>query len=252
MHKKMIALFFNGLIISSWTNAQDLFDLKINDTVTGQISLGKKNLPLPPGNWTVAVRFDSNGTHTYSSDQSITIPIANALLAKVTPSGQISGLIRFIANEKDWPGATNWSDDPCSYAKTKTSYFHTRFNSSFNFPECLVIRPVINFAQTTGYFGDLRNWANQNHADLPPVMIYSDYERFTSQGFIKASVWFNPELAGFKRDNEQMLAQNSWNVDKIDETKKLYLIKIQDWSSNFAAQIRESSKGNPASLPALP
>lgn len=226
--------------------AKDLFDLKINDVVTRQIELGESVLPLPPGDWTVVTRSETFGEHKDTK-----IPIANALLIQVK-EGKFVSALRYIGNREHWH-ATGWTDDPCSVKQTKDAYFKESFSSGYTFPECLYTRPVTSFTNGSGgYWEDMRKWFGAHSVTIPPTVVYVDFSSYQKKGFIHASAWINPEIAGFPRDEESQLTLNTWNATKIDDARKAYLSKIQSWGRTLADQVRTGFGGSAAELPPAP
>ncbi|MCW3478417.1 hypothetical protein OL229_02410 [Neisseriaceae bacterium JH1-16] len=233
-------------LLSPIALATDISAMHINDAVDGVFEIGGTSYQLPPGEWRVVSRSDSMMTSHAAGD----IPVANALFVQ-KKGGNLIAMLRFVGNEGNTYSKA-WTSDPCGVTN-KNTYFKETFSSSYSMPECLFTKAVTGFLTAPGgYWGDAARWLETNQVKTPATAIVTDYSYYNGKGFVHVSFWFDPDVSGIKSDPTRNYSESNWFPNRLDDKKKSYLAKLEEWSRGMAVSVRKSYRGDLVAIPQLP
>ena len=238
-----------GVLSCMHANAAVMEELKPNDVVNTNISIGERTYPLPVGDWHVIARESTNGTDWMGYP----FPVRNVLLAQYKNKALFS-MLRLITSPKDIPGISRrheWKDDPCG--NLKEVYLKDTLRGNYSLPECLYVKPIFGFGLGSGaYWGDAYRRIQEAGVSIPPVAIYVDYNYYRDRGFVHYSVWLNPDIAGIPRDPTRLAIDSKWGVGNVAGQYKQFADQVSDWAYQLAAAVKNSYKDEFQPIPDLP
>lgn len=240
-----------ALCVHLAAQAQSVEDMQVGDAVAGAFEMGSTRLVVPEGSWqVVAIKHATATIGSSQASQVETFPVATVLMAQVQDH-QIKALLRYAGNTETLPPSVEVSMTSHCVRDNSGIYFKNDFNSSGAQSECLIVRPAYAFLHHTGgYWDSVNGWLKQHAITTPETAIYVDYSLHGAGKFVQASLWLNPELAGFKPETADAPEQNGWTPVVRDPVRLAFLSRIKAGSMDFAHQIHQGFDG--VRTPALP
>lgn len=229
-------------------------DADVGSVIDGQLVLGKRVFALPPGRWIVVNSAESTVGLIESG--------ARGASTKSQYLVQVDAENRFIAavNIRTTLASTHvsyWNDTTCD---RKDTLFWDKLDGNFKFPACLLVNYSTNFwkgVPDNEYDKKIWSWYQEKKLTMPSTAVSTAYIKFFAGDFVRATYWFNPELAGIPVDGASVRSQSAWNSEllKSNPERQRYIESVKSWSASLIAANRASlydGKPNIASLPALP
>jgi hypothetical protein len=175
--------------------------------VTGQpvpdniVKIGRFQLQLPAGTWTVAAISEMrSGSQSGSSGSPTQLSIT---VAQVN-SDKARALLIFRTPASSFIGVNRWNDDPCG-AITDALVKDT-MKQTFAMPECFAVLPFSPgsiTSATSGAFSDITKWMKATKVSLPESLLRVYYTKYRGGDFIHANMY----LAGTR---ETHAAAEAW------------------------------------------
>ncbi len=206
-HAQSIETFQKGAIISG-----------------GFVTLGKRQVPIPPGEWKLA-SVKEGRTRIQAPQFRDDAKTVNALLIR-NRNGEYDIGIRVFGSLAS-TGAGRWSDEPC---KSDDVLYKNTFNSTYEHPECL----LIDF-----HLPDPNN--NIHFTFLSAV-----YSKYMWGDFLIVTYYVNPALRGITTSSASSRRNNEWHKDKIhlSKEKSEYLARFKEWALDAAGVYRRLLLGD--------
>lgn len=179
-------------------------DLKVGDTVRGEIALGnwavRRIFPLPAGDWHVLRVRDVDGTRTRIQDQQALPRSIEVILAQV--EGRDLAMLMRIQTLREQTAVRRWTEnaDPC---EQKDKYLHSNaYDSTVWTTKCLTVEQLRGFLGANTSYADVRDWAAAEKVRTPNAPLSALLRRFGDYHSVSVRFWTNPALRKLDLRNE--------------------------------------------------
>ncbi|MBI3374542.1 MAG: hypothetical protein HY017_22685 [Betaproteobacteria bacterium] len=214
----------------------------MGQSLTGELAIQGRTIPLPDGNWTVAAHFPVSRAGSVESvvlAQSRDGKLLKALVAQAArlPADQANGFRK---------------SPQCG--RTNLLFSKTLSNQDFDKQDCWTINhvPVAPLREPTapGIFRAAVGELDAKAIALPSVLMSTYFRLADKQGFVNAIYYFNPESEGITSSSTSIWEESDWHRNYIREypEKVAYFRKLQTWSEHWHARVQqafEASAQNP-------
>jgi len=239
-----IILFAAALLLPSFHSfaQQDLHTQAFGTIVRGQFVVGKKNVFLPDGDWTLISASETTTTSSQWRD----IRWANLWLAQLQGKS-LRALVRVVASIRaesigHWTGASQCDRTNMLFIKNLSRSTHDHF--------CNVINHHVNVLNAGGKeFLERQAFRSLElrEISLPSTMIAVEYYRsaISPGNNLRVFYYFNPEFDGFSPSAISSWSQNDWHKSVIDRDarKVAYIDALKLWASAMAPAVDAGFKG---------
>jgi len=240
-----IILFTSALLLPSFHSfsQQDLHTQALGTIVRGQFVVGKKNVFLPDGDWTLISASETTTTATDWGD----VRWANLWLAQLQGKS-LHALVRVAASIRaerirHWTGTSQCDRTNVLFVKNLSRSPHDHF--------CNVINHRVNVLTAGGKeFFERQAFRSLELREirLPSTMIVVEYYRsaISPGNNLRVFYYFNPELDGFSPSANSSWGQNDWHKSVIDrDAKKVaYIDALKSWATAMAPAMDAGFKGD--------
>jgi len=236
---KIIALLAALLLVGGCQTTIDTpKKFPVGSIYKNYIHAGKKQIPLPPGNWEV---FASK--NFYNDDQT---PFA-ALILGNTDRDAPALTVRILSNLEIGSladGYVLWRY--CS--RTNMHHAYDRDSVSGGDQACWFVnhsrmtRP--NYRGSNYLVAGLRR-AKELGVKLPVTAITAGFRFANQYDLLNVRIYFNPEAEGFSPPKQSAWATNDWHKDRIytDHKKVAYVEKVKKWAEAFFPKVEAGFNG---------
>lgn len=207
--------------------AQSVETLKRGTIISsGYLTVGKRQIPLPPGEWKLD-KVTEGRTRLQPPQSTDDARTVRALLIR-EQDGEYDTRIQVFGSLASSRGQ-GWSDEPC---KSDDVLYKNSFNSTYAYPECL----LINF-----HLPDADN-------NIGVTRLSSTYSKFMPGDFMIITYYVNPVLRGVMTSPATSRRNSEWHKDKIhlSKEKSEYLVRFKDWALATADVYRQVLSGDAA------
>lgn len=225
---RIVALFALAILIAGCqTTGEVLKKYPVGASYNGQVLVGKKQIPLPPGDWEI---FASRVSQNSSGVPFLSLVLGNKdRTADVLAVGLHTNTE--VSNGNGWVilkacGRTNMLhvDAPDNIeGSAQRCWFvnHSRMTRSGN--GVSVMTTALERAKKLGI-------------KLPVTSVYTGFRVAGTYDTLTVRVYFNPEAAGFSPPNQSAWATNDWHKDRIyvDQKKVAYVEKVKNGRQRFS------------------
>ena len=204
----------------------------------------RKNIPLPPGNWTViGSEVAKVGDRGYKIAHTLARIEGNSLHSAIEI--QTIHPIKKI-NEKDgdgvgWPTWRNCSRDGMHFLKV---YSNTRLGKQ----DCWWINHQRMDRQSQlEHWMEARKYLSENQIRAPLDMVGVSFRIANKSDYLTATYFFNPEKTRFSGGNDlfwriHTWATSVWHPDKVRGNKKKikYIKELISWGTQWHGKVKAS------------
>lgn len=211
-------------------------DAKVGETVSGRLSIGKRDFALPPGKWVVVA--DTTSRNTIDSG-SLGANAKQQFLVQLDDNNRfVAGI--FVRASLASVAVAGWNDSTCD---RKDTLHRDILKGSFRFPECLLINHVTNFwagdVPTADFERNVWNWFREKKVQLPYTAISSIYVNYFAGDAVRMSIQTNPELNGLVDTDRKPWGQSPWHVALIasDSKRQTYISDLKKWNEAMVRNV---------------
>jgi hypothetical protein len=238
MNKKTIALV-SAALAACMTLAAQATELRMAEVgavvADGIVQIGKHKYPLPPGEWRLIAKEVHQVLHT--SNLTHGADILSGYFINTKDNLFRAGIE--IAATESTTMTLGWVPEPC---KRDDVVFKDSFESSYRFPECLIVNHYVrHLSPTKTWRNEAVKWIEVNKVTVPVTTLNAMYEKYQAGDFVRAHVWINPELAGQKPSKDETTwRRNDWHKDRVgrDPERSAYLEQFVAWAKQMPAAYR--------------
>lgn len=226
---------------------QDLHRQAVGTIVKGQFVVGKKNVFLPDGDWTLI-----GASETVASPVGGGVPFdirwGNLWLAQIQGKSlralvRVEASILIAGRIGRWTGTSQCDRTNVLFTKDLSRSPHDHF--------CNVVNHHANMLRVGGTTVLVRqafSWFELSEIRLPSTMIAVEYYRSAIDpgNNLRVFYYFNPEFDGFSPSANSSWSQNDWHKSVIDrDAKKVaYIDALKSWATAMAPAVDAGFKGN--------
>lgn len=221
--------------------ATPLDDLKPGGTVSERIEVGKRTIPLPAGQWELAVKSERR-----TNEGSFTMVRASLFEIK---DKRLTRLLNFEVNKDSGSVLGDWNNEPC---KDKgDSYALDDLKSSFRDQYCIRIgylAGAVDEASGDAFVVWARRIKDDGIAysrDMPFVRV----TRYKPGEWLSYQVSFNPQIAQVAASAERARSLNDWNPLHVGRSpdKKAFYDSLHQWAPRLGDALQKSFRYEPVS-----
>ena len=231
-----------GLLFLTGCTEAALGDFKkhfaVDSRVTGPVVIGRKQIPLPDGDWVVAARDTS-----YSK---LSTPQVALVLVNRNPSDPAFG-IAIYTNVVSTQSTTGWT--PLSTCTRKDVLSPSpSYSEKGGGEECWFINHQImtRTSRASKLQADALDYMHAHHMRLPNTTVYTGYRIADERDYLTVRYHFNPEAEGFVPDQGGGWRTSDWHRDRIDRDPRrvAYIDARKKWSADWLRKVRAGFRGN--------
>ena len=202
-------------------------------TLTGQVPVQGKFVPLPPGEWLVVAHFPAPGEGAVES-------LYLAQLNKDTLTKAVLIQSMRLGGE---PGPGFRRSAQCS--RTALLYTKTISNEDFGRQDCWTINHTVQVRSERDSPSLIRAAIGELEArgvKYPPVMLSAFFRLADKQSFQHAIYYFNPESDGIASSPTPIWDDSDWHRNYIRQypDKVAYANKLRGWAEGWHTQVRDA------------
>jgi hypothetical protein len=226
------------LVVGCQTTSEALKQYPVGASYSGEVLIGKKQIPLPPGDWEI---FASK--IKYNSSQ---LPFVSLILGNKDRQSPALALHIHSNLEASWSGNGLVVYRYCS--RTNMHHVFDRDSLEGGEQECWFVnhsrmtRP--NVGGSNVLVAGLER-AKKLGVKLPVTAITAGFRFANSYDLLNLRIYFNPEAEGFDPPKQSAWATNDWHKDRIytDQKKVAYVEKVKKWAEEFFPKVEAGFKG---------
>lgn len=218
-------------------SAQSLHRQPIGTEVEGKARIGRYEVPLPPGRWTLIAAHE---TISRPIDGSSGRATGHAILARIEGNrlvGYISALGPMTPNNvhRLWDMECRRTDlyfvesDPNNNPQIQTCF------SVYHMTRTWTAAPNLGPLHTAAY-----EWLNARpEIRKPSTMIVSRHSNARNSDYVQVEYNFSPESYGFAPSRDRSWAGNDWHRDKLkhDPTRDAFAQAVLAWAKTTQKQV---------------
>lgn len=213
------------VLLACSAHAQSIETLQKGTVISGGfVTLGKRQVPIPPGEWKLASMTESKVRipPPQFRDDARTV---NALLIRSRNSEYDIGIS--ISGSLSSHSSQGWSTEPC---KSDDALYINSFNSTYSQSECL----LIDF------------YLPNPDKNIRDTLLFATYSKFLRGDFIIVKYWVNPALRGIATSSTSSRRNSEWHKDKVhlSKEKSEYLARFKEWALDAAEVYRQVLLGD--------
>jgi hypothetical protein len=214
--------------------------LQPGDLVVGEVRVNDKRIPLPAGQWQLAVRNERNP----SVDGSRNLPPVQTLYLYEVQNGRLERTLEIAVSE--YSGRVHWLDEPCK--EKRDSYFVQVQEATYDTHFCTRIGFLSGVVEKT-VGTPFQAWAERIRKDgiaysteMPFVLVV----RYTRTSYLRMVMAFNPSVAGIESQPARNRAQSSWSPSGLEARPAniAFYQALQVWSPKYSESVRRAHAGD--------
>lgn len=229
MRKIILALAFAALLSGCKTTSQP--PLKIGSSLSDLFVYGGQNIPLPPGDWTIASEQQST-----NSGGAV---IGNVMLVNIV-NGELKRSIWIQTNLSLNTTGRGWMYDT-NCERKNVFYISKTINVEGGEQKCELVNHLrLGISNDSpAYVRDAYSYLQDINARYPDTFIYAYYRRADRNNFINLSYYFNPDADGVAKTQNIGWDESEWNIIRVDKhpEKKAYLERITQWAKEWDKKV---------------
>lgn len=203
---------------------------------SGYLTIGKKQVPLPPGEWEV---FASRATSNSSG-----LPFVAIVLGNKDRNAEALA-VRFHTNVEVSNGYGWVLLKACS--RTNMHHVFAPQNIEGSGQRCWFVNHsrMTRTGNSTNVLTEALDRAKDLGVKLPVTSVYTGFRVSDTHDILTVRVYFNPETQGFEPPKQSAWATNDWHKDRIytDNKKVAYVEKIKKWAAAYFSKVEAGFKG---------
>jgi hypothetical protein len=239
---KLTILITLGLPSISWSAGPVVIaeSLKVSDTVSGSIKLGRRTMTLPGGTWEVLYNGEHLGTTTGYQQP----PALLKLELQEIRNNRLSRLLSIVSAK--YSSTANWIDESCKqkgdvfWVNDRGRNLKDQFCTTVGFTSGMV-----DGARGEKYLAWARDIKSKG-IGYSPEMPYIKVTRFNSYDYLQMSMSFDPTSSGIPNSKDRTRQFNDWNPADISQRPlhAKYYEALVVWAPKFADGVNRAFKGD--------
>lgn len=232
MFRYLAYVFTLAFLAIGGAQAQSIHKMPIGTEVEGVATVGRVQIPLPPGKWTL---IGTNETWINSLSGQQPVPIGYAYLALIEKD-RLIGFITASAPTQTSTIVRIW-DKQCErtdlYFLDAAPKYNTREQSCF-----LVVHMARNWTAGANMGAGLEaayTWlAGHPKIVKPATMLLVRHSNVRANDFVEVEYNFSPEAYGFGPPRDRSAAGNDWHRDKLknDPARDAFAQAVVAWAKD--------------------
>lgn len=235
---RVLASIFIVLVMASHARAQNLEDAPIGTSFQSVAKFGPRQLPLPPGEWTLLSREMARSTGNTAAP----IPILRVYLVQMV-GGRLERWIH--ANTNTQVSATGWTRNRnvCDRGDVHVGVSDSNYNERDT--ECWIVN---HYGLTPGATAAayIRAFYDQTADKRRPVTALGEQYFLVKDGsFLDVTYYSNPESAGFEKTPTADWRGNPWHRERAaqDPKKLAYIAKLKAEGESLLPLVKRGMNG---------
>jgi hypothetical protein len=244
--RSIVSTLLTALPLSAWCGGPVVVaeSLKIGDTVTGPLKIGRRIITLPSGTWQVI----ASAERPVFSDAGRPGNTLRLHFQEVRNERLTRGLE--VVATKYSPTSIRWNEEPCKtkgdsfWVEHRRSWIHNSINDQF----CMRVGYMSNIVDgATG--AAFEAWARDIKAKsigYPPEAPFVSITRFTSFDYLRMSIYFDPMLSGIGPSQNPVRQLNDWHGDTASQrpAHANFYAALVAWAPKFADAVQRAFDGD--------
>ena len=217
---------------------------KVGTPVSEFFSVSGKNIPLPPGNWTViGSQIAKDGKRGYKTAH---------MLARIEGKSLHSAVEIYTylpikkTDEKDSDGKGWLTNRSCT--RDDIHFIKVFTNTRLGKQDCWWVNHWrMNVPRIGEHWTEARKYLSDQRIHAPLDMIAVSYRLANKSDYLTANYFFNPENAGFSRESDVFCRIHTWptsvwHPDKVrgNDKKANYIKELISWGTQWHGKVKAS------------